>query len=1052
MCVVNRLSNSRFKHMWRCCIAASAVLVASAAIAETPVSNEEAVATLLRLRCAKCHGPLHPKAELNLSTFRGLARGGESGFAVVPTHADESLLWLRVEADEMPPEMPLKSEEKSLLKNWIEQGAPGLPRGELPEPIGADHWAFQKLMKPELPNVTDSSRIRTSIDRFVQANLEAHQLRLSPDSDRRTLIRRVAFDLTGLPPTPDEIAEFLADTASNAYEQMIDRYLASPRYGERWGQYWLDAAGYADSSGYFSLEFDRPLAWRYRDFVIASFNQDKPFDQFVKEQLAGDELVSVHLDQEILPDQMQALVATHFLRNAPDGTDQSAPSPEAMRSDRYAALEGTQQVVASSLLALSLKCAKCHDHKFEPISQQEYYQVQSLILPALNPQNWTPPLKRKVRVALPGDKAAWQTELAKLNAAQEKLTAEKVQLQTEAESLQGPKEVIFADVSAEPASVVWSAAAPGDDPPAQAPTIDKEQPGGHSVLRDGKQLRLIAGFGPESWVSTKQTFDWTPDKPGQSIQVTFDLVSDQTDVSGKPSPAAKYFGYYLAMHDFYRRKTKGGNVLIDGQASGAATVYLNYPGTKVQTKVIGGEKYVAGKNYGVRVTNVGDNKLQLIHLVDGLSDGEPMTITAADLPDGGFGFYLGAGRSFVVENVTISIGNATESLSAEARTKLDAGNKRRQAIEQELKKLDEQINLGAGTDVAWTTDATPRPPEVFLLKRGLYGDLGDAVQPSALSVLTDTDNPLSVIPPANGRSSGRRLALANWLTRSGSRPSALMARVQANRIWLHHFGVGIVSTPDNLGLSGSPPTNPALLEFLAATLIENGWQQKAMHRLILTSTAYRQQSVANADGLQRDPNNRWWWRFPLRRLEGEALRDAMLAVSGELDLTTGGPYVSIDRKANPRDTGSGAVSHEIIIPETTPGARRRSIYLEHCRGQLPTFLALFDTPVISVNCVERTESNVPLQSLAQLNSEFVRLRSRAMAKRLDADVGDSLEGKIRRAFLLAFAREPDTHEQRQAEEFVMRIQQKYPSEQALTNAITDFCQTIFCSNSFLHLE
>ncbi len=845
--------------------------------------QENEISALLRLRCAKCHGPLHPKASLNLSTFRGLARGGDSGVVVNPKKSEESLLWLRVEADEMPPESPLTVREKAQLKEWIDQGAKGIPQGELTESVGGDHWAFQKLIKPSLPQVKDTSRARTFIDRFVQAGLEEYQLEFSADADPRTLIRRVAFDLTGLPPTPEEITQFLSDPTSDAYEHMVDRYLASPRYGERWGQFWLDAAGYADSSGYFSLEFDRPLAWRYRDYVIAAFNCDKPFDQFIKEQLAGDELIDFQREEDIDLEKMQCLVATQYLSNTSDGTDQSAANPDAMRIDRYAALEGTQQNIASSLLALSLKCAKCHDHKFEPITQKEYYQVQSLLLPAMNPAKWVKPLDRKIRVTLPGDKAAWQIELAKLKEQHAKLEVESRQLKNEVESFRAPREVVFADISEETASVSWSATAPEDDLPPYAPSIDIEKPKSHCVLREGKKLNLIAGFGPESWVSTKRSFDWTPDQIGQSIQVTFDLISDQSNVDGKPSVPAKYFGYYLAMHDVYRRKAKGGNILVDGQASGSATVYLNYPGAQVRTTVLGVEKYVGGKNFGIRITNTGDNKFQLEHLVDGLPDGEQMTVTATDLPDGGFGFYLGAGRSFVVENVTVSIGQSTAAIPDDKQAKIEANNKRRQAISQEIKKLDEQIKLGPGTDIAWVTDATPQPPEVHLLKRGLYDSPGDTVQPGSLSVLTDDDNPLSVVSPNNGRSSGRRLALANWLTKPGSRPAALVARVQANRIWFHHFGEGIVSTPDNFGLSGAVPTNLSLLEYLAAQLIESGWQQKSLHRLIVTSTVYRQNSVVRDKDIAVDPGNHCWWRFPIQRLAAESYRDAILAVSGELD-------------------------------------------------------------------------------------------------------------------------------------------------------------------------
>ena len=247
-----------------------------------------------------------------------------------------SRLWQRVEAGEMPPDAPLSAVDKSLLRKWIESGARGLPIGELGEFVGADHWAFQPLKRIQAPAVRDASRVQTDIDRFVQASLEARGLSLGPDADVRTLIRRVCLDLTGLPPTPEEIEWFVSDATEGAYERMVERYLASPRYGERWGKHWLDAAGYADSNGYFSADTDRPLAYRYRDYVIRSLNSDKPFDRFLREQLAGDEMAGFHPGQPTTPEAIELLEATHFLRNGQDGTDIGVTEPEAFEIDRRA--------------------------------------------------------------------------------------------------------------------------------------------------------------------------------------------------------------------------------------------------------------------------------------------------------------------------------------------------------------------------------------------------------------------------------------------------------------------------------------------------------------------------------------------------------------------------------------------------------------------------------------------------------------------------------------------------------------------------------------------
>ena len=289
------------------------------------------------------------------------------------------------------PEEPLSGRrEGDLIRRWIEQGASGLaprPADLKPAPPGADHWAFAPAGRPEAARAARRlARVRTAVDRFIQAALEERGLALGPEADRATLIRRLSFDLTGLPPTPEEIAAFVADRRPDAYERLVERLLASPHYGERWGKYWLDAAGYADSNGYFSADTDRPLAYRYRDYVIRAFNADKPLDQFVREQLAGDELSGYKPGGEVTPAIIDQLVATHFLRNGQDGTGESDGNPDEVKVDKVSVLDGAVQIIGSSLLGLTLQCARCHDHKFEPVTQKEYYQLQCDPLPGVQPR------------------------------------------------------------------------------------------------------------------------------------------------------------------------------------------------------------------------------------------------------------------------------------------------------------------------------------------------------------------------------------------------------------------------------------------------------------------------------------------------------------------------------------------------------------------------------------------------------------------------------------------------------------------------------------------
>ncbi|WP_250847052.1 PSD1 and planctomycete cytochrome C domain-containing protein [Aquisphaera insulae] len=768
---------------------------------DTPGLNRQ-VMPLLTSRCVKCHGPAVRKGELNLATPRGLARGGKAGPAIVPGSLDESPLWEAVAADEMPPKEPLKPDEKAILRRWIEAGAPGLPKLSPGDSPASDHWAFAPPSRPVPPAVREATRIRNEVDRFLQAALEARGLTLGPEADRATLIRRVALNLTGLPPTPDEIARFVHDPAPDAYERLIDRFLDSPRYGERWGKLWLDASGYADSNGYFNADTDRPHAHRYRDYVIRSWAEDRPLDRFIGEQIAGDELAGYRPGAEVSLPMVDPLIATHFLRNAPDGTGESDGNPDELRADRYAVLEGTTQIVGSTLLGVSLQCARCHDHKFEPITQRDYYSLYAILAPAYNVASWVKPATRVVLgAAPPREVTAWERHVAAID-------AEIAELKSNA---------LFRD------------------------PFSKPDPKRKKVLEDA--IREAEG----------------------------------------------------------RRLPRPGWI------------------------------------------------------------------------------------SFIQEP--------------------------------------------AGT-----------PPSVHILRRGLYGDEGPEVAPAPPSILSDPDNPFDASASPGG-TSGRRLAFARWLTRPGSRASALLARVTANRIWQGHFGTGLVSTPDNLGYSGSPPSHPELLEFLARELAARGWSAKALHRQILLSAAYRQSSRADAHAMEADPDNLLIGRFPVRRLDAETIRDAMLAVSGELDARAGGPYVPTTLDGN----------GEVIVREETDGAHRRSVYLQQRRTQVVSFLDVFDAPSIVTNCTRRSCTTMPLQSLSLLNSDFVAARARAFADRLRRDVGDDQGSRLDRAFLLAAGRLPSAAEREAAIGFLSDQPDRYAGrDDAPNEAWIDFCQTLLGSNAFLY--
>ena len=900
------------------------------------------------------------------------------------------------------------------------------------------HWAFQPL-SASVPGrgsdpASDESQV-SPLDRFVERHLRAQGLSPSPQADAATRLRRMALVLTGLPPTPEDIQAFVADHRPEATEVWLERSLASPAYGERWAQHWLDAAGYADSNGYFSADTDRPLAYRYRDYVIRGLNSDKPFNQFVREQLAGDEIARFQPGQPATADFIELLEATHFLRNGQDGTDIGVQEVEAFEVDRRAALEAAVQVTASSLLGLSVHCARCHDHKFEPITQIEYYQLQAILFPAFNPQDWMNPKDRTIYAYLPGEKESWEQNEQRIKA---ELSALRKDYTEWLANNREPSELLFQESFTDDGwKTRWSNTAPSDDHPGGLVNIGGAAANGANVVEGA--LQVVSGPG-EAWLSTANPFDWTPETTGAWIQASFDLVDNK--VGGGP---AERIGYTLAAHDYDDSGSlDGGNLLIDGNPTTVTNIYRDYPGADQKVMgAIGEQGYVPGRNYGVRVTNIGDGKFRLQHLVDGLVDGKAFEAVAADLPDGGFAFFYCSGRSYVVDELRVERSLAESMAQPDVVALRQQLEVRRKAYEDQRAKLQVQRSPEPGRAIAWVSDKSAQPPVVPLLTRGLYHLRGDGVQPNALRVLTDQGHEYQPRPPGNDvPTTGRRLGFAEWLTRSGSRPAALMARVHANRIWRQYFGTGIAATTDNLGLGGSPPSHPELLDHLASFLVSRGWSQKALHRHIVTSTVYRQSSAPRPEGLAADPDNRDLWRWPIRRLEAEVIRDGMLAVSGQLDVTPFGPYVPTLQ----------TIVGEVVVNEDVPGARRRSVFLQQRRSQTLSLLKVFDAPAIATVCTTRPSSTVPLQSLALLNSDFAMARSAAFAARLLKETDGSPTELVRRAWPVAIGRDPLPTEQTLALEFLTAQQTQYTGPDAANRALADFCQMLLASNSFLYLE
>ncbi|MCC7420986.1 MAG: PSD1 domain-containing protein [Planctomycetaceae bacterium] len=1018
---------------------AVAVLGATHALAADAAPQYEAtIAPLLKSRCVKCHGPATQEGKLNLSTAAGVLRGGGEGPVLTPHDLKASRLWQRVEANEMPPEEPLSAKEKELLQKWIVAGAPGLPKAKAQVSDGGEHWSFRKLRAVPVPTVATST-MRTPVDAFIIQRLQERELSLRPEADRSTLLRRASLVLLGIPPTLSEIEAFHSDDSPDAYDRAVERLLTSPQFGPRWGKYWLDAAGYADSNGYFNADSERPLAWRYRDYVIESFNANKPFDRFIHEQLAGDELSRFVAGGAATPEQRELLTATHYLRNGQDGTGESDGNPDEVRIDRYSALEGSMHNATASLLALTIQCAKCHDHKFEPITQRDYYSLQAFFYPAFNLDRWVKPNERFVYAPLPGETERWEAETREVNETLDRLRSE---LAAWVKANRPAGELLFEDPF-DSASLAerWSSTAPGDDAPGGTVPVNvasDKAPG--ADVRDGR-LRIIEKGSPGgSWLSTKQSFDWTPDAVGESIQATFDLIDVRVDPSDMP---AMRVGYYIALHDFNDNSpTPGGNLLIDGHPTTSTTLYLDNPGQDAtQPGAIGVTGYMPGHNYGVRVTHLESGKFRIEHLVDWQAEEKSVELNAADLPDGGFGFEYTGGRSFVVDNVRIERFPRLDA-RPEAARKYEAELQTRRAVVAAAARRKAGLSEEKPGKIAWTSDLSPVPPDVFLLERGNYAAPKDKVDPRPPAALQDSKAPFEISTPFEGaQTTGRRLALARWLTAPGSPQEGLVSRVQVNRLWQRCFGRGLVATPDNLGVSGSPPTHPELLDHLAREFVLSGWDVRHVLRLIVKSAAFRQRSDAPPEQIAADPDNRLLSRFPVQRLDAEAIRDSLLAVSGDLDPQNSGPPIRTERN------GDG----EVLVNESQAGALRRAVFLFQRRTQVTSFLQVFDAPSIVFHSTHRPSSTTPLQSLALLNSEFSFARAESFARRLETLADEPR--RVRRAFLEALGRAPREAEASAALEFLRtQAESRGGASDARRAAWVDFCQSLFASNEFLYID
>lgn len=840
--------------------------------------SEHEVRAIFQARCVLCHGSGDRKGGLDLRTVASRIQGGKSGPGLVPGKPEESLIYQRIVKGQMPPdklakelavELPTAAETEK-IRAWIAGGAPGplpivLPPDATVKDADRQFWSFQPPVRPTVPTVRNQPLVRNPIDAFLLQKLESKGLRYAPEADRLALMRRVYLDVTGIPPTPAEIESYRKDQSPTAYEKLVDRLLASPRYGERWGQHWLDLAGYSDSEGFGQDDGVRPSAWRYRDYVIRSLNADKPYNRFITEQIAGDELSDDWKNAKgaASQDTIDRLAATGFLRTVPDPTDSNE---RGLIAERMNVLADEVEVLTSSVMGITVGCARCHNHKYDPIPQRDYYRLSAILQGAYDPYEWKGPKKRELDLATDAERKSVDERNAPIQA---------------------------------------------------------------DIKRIQQQIRDAA-------------------EPFRAQALDEAIAALPADIRAEVRAAS----------------------------------------TTPADKRTDAQRELAKK-------------------------------------------YSGA---FQVSDMELS------RKYADLRTKT-------QALQKDLTTA--RGKLTPAPHVRVLADNL-EPSQSYLLQRGDPVGFGDPVEPGVPGVfLNPALKPYAPTPPFAG-TSGRRLALANWLTQPNH---PLTARVAVNQLWLNHFGRGLVPSVSNFGRSGVPPTHPELLDWLATEFVAQGWSLKSIHRLMLTSQAFRQTSRVTEAEIAADPDNALLSRMPLQRMDAETLYDSLMSVAGRLDSTLFGPPSDVDVRPD----------KEVVVKATDAGFRR-AIYVLHRRQTPVSLLDAFDQPAMTPNCTERRRSNVATQALHMMNGSMSWDLSRYMAGRIVDEAGADTARQIELIYLRAFSRRPSSAEVAEGLGAIAEFRKQWPARLEKDNgeapressaswlALANYCHALLNSAEFSFID
>lgn len=869
---------------------------------------ESRIEPLLQDNCYKCHSVAKKvKGGLALDSRESMLKGGDDGKIFIPGHPAESLLIQRITSkdddEKMPPkDGPLSSQQIADLTEWVKMGAPDPRKGPAAPAPGMDdasakaHWAWQPVRNPSIPAVRAAAWCKTPVDRFIAANLESKGMEPAPSADRETLIRRAYFDLVGLPPMPWEVQAFIDDKSPNAWEKVIDRLLASPHYGERWGRYWLDVARYSDTAGDAGKK-ESPLyvdAWTYRDYVIDSLNQDKPYDKFIREQLAADRL-PLNTDK-------RPLAALGFLTIG-----------DRFNGNRNDVINDQIDVVTKGFLGLTVTCARCHDHKFDPIPQADYYSLHGIFASTVLP-------KENPLIAPQSDPLEYQDYLKEHEAALEEVKKYATEELEKVRHLfrQNAGALLLASHASGPerGNILKAIGGP--------PRIAQELA---QVFSRGNLLQRSPIFSPWQKFTKLPADKFAERAPQIATQIANNggnrkaQVNDQIRAmfrNKSPQTLEEVASYYTA---FFKE--------VDSKPPGAAS------GPPAFTSSL--------PSFGSQPASVTEE-------------------TDADQ------IRFAPFRGDIVKNF-----DEKEILQ---RLPARAANQFRQKMAAVAKI--ELTHPGAPKRAMSVEDAAkPKDSPVFI--RGEATSKGPIVPRQFLEILSGPNR------PAYKEGSGR-LELAEAIA---SRSNPLTARVMVNRIWEHHFGDGIVSTPDDFGTQSPPPSNPELLDYLATRFMQTGWSIKTMHRLIMLSAVYQEKTDTNPKYVAIDPGNRLLWRANIRRLEFEPLRDSLLYIAGKLDMTVGG-------------------HPENILSE--PYSMRRSVYGFIDRGNLPEMMTQFDFANPAISLGKRHETTAPQQALFMMNSPLMVEVARRLLARKEMELAKTDAQRVHALYWMIYQRPPKKEE------------------------------------------